>query len=217
MRFPRLVPLVSLALVLALGWAGQARSVAEPDADPDLERGAALYAMCEQCHGEAGEGSALLLAPSIAGLEPWYIEVELRKFRSGARGGHPADVAGLRMRPMSRWLTGDPDIAAVAAYIGSMQSDFEPTLDGDAAKGAATYVLCSSCHGADGSGNQTMSAPSLTRTIDWYQLTQLENFKKGVRGGAKDPEGALMRGFATMLADDQAMKDVIAHVMTLRK
>jgi cytochrome c oxidase subunit 2 len=217
MRFPRLVPLVSLALVLALGWAGQARSVAESEAAPDLERGAALYAMCEQCHGPDGEGSALLLAPSIAGLEPWYIEVELRKFRSGARGEHPADVAGLRMRPMSRWLTGDPDIAAVAAYIGSMQSDFELTLDGDAAKGAATYALCSACHAADGSGNQTMSAPSLTRTSDWYQLTQLENFKKGVRGGAKDPEGALMRGFATMLADDQAMKDVIAHVMTLRK
>lgn len=210
MRFPRLILLAVLAL--GVGWAEWARSVDEPD----LARGEALFAMCSQCHGTAGEGSELLLAPSIAGLEPWYTELQVRKFQSGARGAHAADVAGLRMRPMSRWLRSDADIAAVAAYIGSLPSQFETTLHGDATKGAVTYALCSSCHAADGSGNEVMKAPSLIRTSDWYQLKQLEKFKKGVRGGAGDPEGALMRGFATMLADDQAMKDVIAHVMTLK-
>jgi cytochrome c oxidase subunit 2 len=212
MRFARLT--VSALIVVGLAWVGTARSGDEAD----LERGEALFAMCGQCHGTSGEGSELLLAPAIAGLEPWYIEKQLEKFRSGARGGHPADVAGLRMRPMSRWLSGDADIAAVSAYVGSLSDPgLEPTLEGDAAKGAATYALCSACHGADGTGNQAMNSPSLTRTSDWYQLTQLENFKKGVRGGPADPEGALMRGFATMLTDDQAMKDVIAHVMSLRK
>ena len=214
MRSPRFTPLVVLAVAVAVGWVGQAGSVDESD----LERGEVLFGMCGQCHGTDGEGSELLLAPAIAGLEPWYVEVQLGKFRSGARGGHQADVAGLRMRPMSRWLTGASDIAAVSAFVGGLPgSDPETTLDGDPAKGAATYALCGTCHGADGSGNQAMNAPSLNRTSDWYQLTQLENFKKGVRGGPADPEGALMRGFAAMLADDQAMKDVIAHVMTLRK
>ena len=211
MTLPRI--LLPALLAVSLTWAGLARSVAEPD----LERGAALFDMCAQCHGEAGEGLPLQLAPSIAGLEQWYVEKQLQKFRSGARGKHPADVAGLRMRPMSRWLSGDADIAAVSAYVASLSPALVVTLDGDAARGAATYALCSACHGADGSGNQAMNSPSLIRTSDWYQLTQLENFKKGVRGGPADPQGALMRGFATMLADDQAMKDVIAHVMTLRK
>ncbi len=212
MALPRFTLLVVLAV--GVGWVGPARSVAEPD----LERGEVLYGLCGQCHGTEGEGSELLLAPAIAGLEPWYVEAQLEKFRSGARGAHSADVAGLRMRPMSRWLSSESDIAAVSAYISSLPATpIETTLGGDAAKGAATYALCSTCHGADGSGNQAMNSPSLIRTSDWYQLTQLENFKKGVRGGPADPQGALMRGFATMLADDQAMKDVIAHVMTLRK
>lgn len=212
MRFFRFTLLVVLAA--GLGWVGEARSVAEPD----LARGEVLFGLCGQCHGTDGEGSELLLAPAIAGLEPWYVEVEIGKFRSGARGAHPADVAGLRMRPMSRWLTNEADMAAVSAYVGSLPAvPIEATLSGDAAKGAATYALCSSCHGADGSGNPAMNSPSLIHTSDWYQLTQLENFKRGVRGGPADPQGALMRGFATMLADDQAMKDVIAHVMTLRK
>ncbi len=212
MRFFRFTLLVVLAA--GLGWVGEARSVAEPD----LARGEVLFGLCGQCHGTDGEGSELLLAPAIAGLEPWYVEVEIGKFRSGARGAHPADVAGLRMRPMSRWLVSESDIAAVSAYVGSLPATpIETTLAGDVVKGAATYALCSTCHGADGSGNQAMNSPSLIRTSDWYQLTQLENFKKGVRGGPADPQGALMRGFATMLADDQAMKDVIAHVMTLRK
>lgn len=216
MSYARITPLILLVVgvVVAVGWAGDARSTDEPD----LARGEVLYAMCEQCHGTEGEGSELLLAPSIAGLEGWYVETQLNKFRSGARGGHPADVGGLRMRPMSRWLASDDDIAAVAAWVAAMPpASPANTLDGDPAKGAATYALCSSCHGPDGSGNPEMKAPSLVRTSDWYQLTQLNNFKKGVRGGPADPEGALMRGFATMLADDQAMKDVIAHVLTLGK
>lgn len=212
MRFPRLILLVLLAV--GAGWVGMARSADEAD----LARGEALFGMCEQCHGTAAEGSELLLAPAIAGLEPWYIETQLKKFRTGSRGEHPGDVAGLRMRPMSRWLTGDSDITAVAGYIGSLPATDPPiTIHGDTAKGAATYALCSSCHGPEGSGNEAMRAPSLTVTSDWYQLTQLEHFKKGVRGGPADPEGALMRGFATMLTDEQAMKDVIAYVMTLRK
>ena len=78
------------------------------------ERGKQLFEMCSQCHGLQGEGMALSLAPSIAGLELWSLEAQLRKFRDGARGVHHEDIAGMRMRPMSMWLKTDEDLVAVA-------------------------------------------------------------------------------------------------------
>ena len=57
--------------------------------------------------------------------------------------------------------------------------------------------------------------PPLAGTSDWYQLTALQKFKAGVRGGPKDPTGATMRGMAMQLPDEQSMRDVIAYIATL--
>jgi hypothetical protein len=49
-------------------------------------------------------------------------------------------------------------------------------------------------------------------------LTQLKNFKSGVRGtNPQDITGAQMRPMSMILADEQAMKDVIAYIQTLSK
>jgi cytochrome c oxidase subunit 2 len=73
------------------------------------------------------------------------------------------------------------------------------------------------CHGPDGKGNQPLRAPPLTVANDWYLLKQLRNFQNGVRGGdpTRDPTGSMMLSIARML-DEQAMKDVIAYIQTLR-
>ena len=83
--------------------------------------------------------------------------------------------------------------------------------------GEQQYKLCASCHGADGNGMKAVSGPPLTISSDWYLLTQLKNFKNGLRGGdpAKDPTGATMKGMAAIL-DDKAMHDVIAYIQTLK-
>jgi cytochrome c553 len=62
-----------------------------------------------------------------------------------------------------------------------------------------------------------MGAPPLVTASDWYLLTQLKNFKHGVRGAnaAADVSGAMMMPMAAPL-DEQAMKDVIAYIQTLR-
>ena len=73
--------------------------------------------------------------------------------------------------------------------------------------------MCSACHAPDGSGNQGMGAPPLTGLNDWYLLSSLQKFKTGTRGTY--PNAAIMRGMAGTLPDEQAMKDVIAHIMTL--
>ena len=185
-------------------------------ADPDGEE---LFELCVQCHGSAGQGSFLALAPAIAGLEEWYVVAQLEKFRSGVRGLHPDDLAGLRMYPMSKVLRDDAQLEAVAAYVASLPSqDPAPTLEGgDAARGQALYAPCAACHGADALGLEPLAAPSLTDTDDWYQLEQLRHFRDGIRGAnPADATGMRMRPMALILANDQAMKDVIAYVMTLQ-
>lgn len=184
----------------------------------DNARGKLLFQLCSQCHGDNGEGMALSLAPAIAGLELWSLEAQLRKFQDGARGVHPDDIAGMRMRPMSQWLKTDEDLVAVANYVANLPpTNPEPTLEGgDPKRGETLYVVCRTCHGAKGEGLQPLNAPKLTNQTDWYMQTQIEKFKSGVRGtNPKDATGALMRPMAMSLTDDQAIKDVIAYIMTL--
>ncbi len=186
----------------------------------DLDRGEALFDLCSQCHGGEALGNRLYLAPAIAGLEQWYTESQLKKFRNGTRGTHFDDLTGMRMRPMAKWLKTDDDLVAVAAYVASLPDVApEPLLQGgDPARGAPIYAVCAACHGQKGEGNQAVSAPGLRFTSDWYQLTQLKNYKQGIRGTHPlDVEGAAMRGMSMMLADEQIMKDVIAYVLSLPK
>jgi cytochrome c553 len=187
---------------------------------PDqARRGEMLFRnYCSSCHQENGHGKPNVEAPAIAGLPDWYVEKQLHAFRKGWRGGEYEDVAGLRMRPMSLTLTGDEDIAIVARYVATLQAiQPEGTLDGDAAKGKAAYATCQACHGPDGEGMPAVKSPPLTQTHDWYLLTQLKNFKGGVRGDDQgDVTGSQMMPMANTLADEQAMKDVIAYVLTLR-
>lgn len=211
---------VAMLAWIALTMAIAGPALAENAGAENAGRGEALYDLCKQCHGADGGGMELALAPAIAGLDEWYVEAQLKAFKSGARGLHHLDVAGRRMYPMSLWLTTDEDIAAVAGYVAGMPGSYpETTLEGgDPAKGAASYTICASCHGAAGEGNKVMNAPPLASMSDWYLQTSLQKYKAGIRGGnPKNPNAMLMRGMSMTLVDEQAIKDVIAHIMTLRK
>ena len=202
--------LIAVALLTPLG----------ASAEADVERGEELFDLCRQCHGADGGGIQMALAPAIAGIDEWYVKAQLEKFRSGIRGKNPQDVAGLRMYPMSLSLREDRDIADVAAYVASLPpARPEPVLEGgDASKGAAIYVTCQQCHGPKAEGLQPQGGAPLRHSSDWYLYESLQKYKAGIRGsGAGDVFGSAMAGMArAFLPDDQAMKDVIAHVMTLR-
>src|ERR1700682_2226359 len=64
-------------------------------------RGKHLFVTCAECHGPLGEGTFAIGAPNIAGMDAWYIEAELRKFRAGIRGAQFEDTEGMRMRTMA--------------------------------------------------------------------------------------------------------------------
>jgi cytochrome c oxidase subunit 2 len=197
-----------------------AAGTTQPALAQDLERGRELFQLCATCHGAEGQGNELFLAPSIGGLPLWYLEGQLEKFRSGGRGTHFDDIPGMRMRPMALSLRtehGD-DLKDVAAYTASLPAHKPaPTLTGgDAARGAGYYAVCQACHGAAGEGVQATNGPPLAYQSDWYILSSLQRFKSGARGSApNDANGAVMRGMVGVLVDEQAMKDVIAHIVGL--
>lgn len=197
-----------------------AGGLAACDATPPpvgMARGEALYQNCTPCHGENGVGNVDIAAPSIAGLPQWYIEDQLQGFQQAFRGQYHEDLPGLRMRPMAISLTRDGDIESVAEYAASLPAVYpESTLDGNAGAGAQSYQVCVACHGAEGLGNEALRSPPIVQLNDWYMLNQLRNFKSGARGAhPQDTWGATMRVNALALSE-QAMKDVIAYVYTLR-
>jgi cytochrome c553 len=235
----RSIGAVLLASALAAGgfaWA-QNSPQATPPAVPgtaapqsgDVERGEVLFGLCAQCHGPDGGGIQKFGAPSIAGLSQWYLETQLRKFKSGIRGRHPDDYAGMRMRPMALTLASPDeknrftprehdDVVDVAAYVAGLKPvKPAPTIQGgDAGRGAGFYAVCVACHGPDGSGNQALGAPPINHQSDWYLSDQLRKFRTGIRGAdPRDQQGVLMRPMAMQLPSDQAIADVIAHIGTL--
>ena len=186
----------------------------------DNERGEALFDLCSSCHGPDGGGNRAFLAPAIAGMSEWYVAAQLAKFRSGLRGTHFDDLAGMRMRPMSLTLPTDADVDVIAKYVAALPpTNPAPEVSGgDAAKGKVLYATCASCHGAAGEGMQQINGPPLIHTSDWYLVKQLNNFKLGIRGSnPKDPISIMMRPMALTLPDEQAVKDVVAYITTLSK
>jgi cytochrome c553 len=175
--------------------------------------------LCGMCHGQQGEGNQVLGAPAIAALPAWYVEAQLTKFRTDVRGKHPDDIAGMRMRPMAQTIEYAEDVKQIAAYVAGLPvQKVARTITGDVNRGKQRFALCIACHGPGAAGQQPLHAPPLKTTNDWYQLTQLKNFKARIRAGnpAKDPVGAQMAAIAASLEDEQAMRDLVAYINTLK-
>jgi len=182
-------------------------------------RGKEVFQTCVPCHNTDGSGNSEVGAPNIAGMKQWYVQEELQKFRAGTRGMNFNDVEGMRMRPMALSLISDEDVQDVAHYVENLPPvRHTPALQGDTHAGNDRFQsVCASCHGANGEGNDDGKAPRLAGTDDWYLATQLRKFKNGVRGASpKDIEGRLMRPMARQLADEDAIRNVVAYIDTLK-
>ena len=197
------------AVVFALG-AAQNLVAQEGKSEPYDDR------YCQTCHGADGVGSYGIQGPRLAGMEDWYLKRQLENFRAGIRGTHPMDEQGLAMQPMAARLT-DESIADIVDWVGSW--DYIPTeitITGDNVAGRQAYQSCAACHGAQGMGNEALGAPQLAGQNDWYLVTQLKNFKAGYRGThPEDRYGSQMVPMAQMLADDQAIINVVSYINTL--
>ena len=184
----------------------------------DAAAGKPLYAVCAACHGLQAEGSPALHAPKLSGQGDWYLKRQLKYFKNGARGTHEKDVFGKMMAPMAATLGDDAAIDNVVAYINTLPDNpAPPTVTKSTTNAQRLYVTCGACHGADGRGMQATNAPRLAGMSDWYLVTQLKNFKQGIRGAhPKDMYGPQMASMAAILADDQATSDLVGYINSLR-
>ena len=185
----------------------------------DAAAGKPLYAVCAACHGAQAEGNPALHAPKLSGQADWYLQRQLKNYKQGVRGTHDKDVFGKTMAPMAATLGDDTAIANVSAYIKTLPDNPAlPTLQGNASKGQNLYVTtCGACHGPNGQGVQATNAPGLRGMSDWYLVTQLNNFKQGIRGAhPKDLYGPQMATVSAFLTNEQATNDLVAYINALR-
>ena len=192
----------------------------------DASKGKALFVgTCLPCHGERGQGNRILNAPMLAGQADWYLLRQLTKFKKGIRGGQADDAQGMQMVAMAKSLVGEQSMQDLAAYINRLRREAPLDVErvvakktaADLAKGRALYRLnCSPCHTITGEGNVVFSAPALAGQHDWYLTRQLQKFRDGRRGAhPQDVQGMQMAPMLRNLADNQAIKDVVAHIASM--
>ena len=179
--------------------------------------GQASYALCAACHGPEGEGNQQLGSPKITGQSAWYMQLQLNNFKNGIRGTQEGDTFGSQMAAIMPILVDQNAMRNVIAYVQSLPDvPAAHTIEGDAERGGWLYTTCGACHGLDGMGIWNQNSPRLTGMSDWYLVTQLQNFKNGVRGyHSLDFGGHQMTLLSGMLRTDQDILDVVAYINTL--
>jgi len=178
-------------------------------------KGKILFATCATCHGTSGEGNKQLNGPALANTDDWYLYRQLMNFRKDIRGASQEDTLGFQMAAMAKVMKDSLEIGDVLAYINTLPDVTLPTIiKGDIKKGERAYQsVCGSCHGPGARGNEKMNAPRLNGIDDWYLKSQISKFKRSIRGAhPADKFGAQMIPMVTLLANDQAVDDVIAYI-----
>jgi cytochrome c553 len=150
-------------------------------AAPDLARAEAIVqGRCFVCHGIGGE-SASPLFPRLAGQHAAYVARQLADYQSGRRSSSTmqAMVAGLD----------SAELLALGAYFASQPTARQAVEDAALAeRGRAVYqragaasgaAACTSCHGADAHGSDTL--PRLAGQHARYIENQLRQFSRGAR------------------------------------
>lgn len=99
------------------------------------------------------------------------------------------------------------------------QPTYADTLEravGDPEAGAATYAVCTACHGAEGEGNEALNAPKIAGQEPWYLKRQIRLYQQGIRGADPDDVyGMQMAPMANTVTSEQALADVAAYVESL--
>lgn len=175
-----------------------------------------LLSACMQCHGPQFEGRQQRMAPKLAGMETWYLERQLINFRDGIRGTHPDDGYGMQMNFVASMFKSNEEIQRFTEFVSSTQSKHSPvTVRGDVGSGRKLYATCAACHGHHGEGNTDLKAPQIAGQSDWYLVSQLRNFKAGLRGTHNaDTEGKIMAAASNMLRDERMIRDLVAYINT---
>lgn len=83
---------------------------------------------CMECHRYNASGEMTFGSPPLTGRQAWYLEAQLRKFKSGKRGAVKDDVNGAKMVQMTTlFIEDDQMLRDVVAYIMTLNPEPTPT------------------------------------------------------------------------------------------
>lgn len=198
-------PALLAVLSLLLPWSGTAVA-----AEEELLQ---KYSFCLVCHGYDGQGNAIVSAPALAGIEPWYLGQAIAAYQGAARH---SSASALEMQSAARMVEA-ADLEEVGRFVALLSS---PAVGQAAAndtqlqRGARSYAqYCAACHGNDAEGNEQLAAPGLRRLNAWYLASAWQSYLAGSRGDDSAPLPARqMRQFALSLPADVAIDDLIAFM-----
>jgi len=133
--------------------------------------------VCFACHGANGTSSTPL-TPSLGAQPSFYVIAQLFLFREGRRD-NPL------MIEQAKGLT-DADLRALSSLIEKLPAPVSPSEEIDAARYQRGRAIiegrhCTSCHGADFSGNNNV--PRVANQREDYTLKALRDYKSGARVG----------------------------------
>ena len=228
----------SILAVLLLCFNGSAFSQATLETPNEAVTGEELFVACTFCHGSGVQGNDRRDGPALAGLDIWYLELQMHNYKNGFRGYLAADVPGQVMHFSAPMMRNDFTIKSLAEYIAALEpgkpldrnavgarpfvwdspyAGLDPSISGNAEAGKTTYSrVCTACHGAEGKGLEALGAANLTYLSEIYMARQLMYFRDGIRGAhPEDTRGQQMAAMAGLLTDDQMIADVVAYISEL--
>lgn len=92
----------------------------------DLKEGQWLFEMrCMECHRFNGSGELAFGSPPLYGLQGWYLEAQLKNFKSGKRGAAKGDVSGAKMVFTSSFIENEQMLKDLVGYILSLNPPLE--------------------------------------------------------------------------------------------
>ena len=130
--------------------------------------GAAIAAICEQCHGEKGISTQEGM-PSLAGQQPIYLMTSTQEYQTGSRGheGTQDMLEGLE----------SVDIEKMAMYFAAQSAPArEAPPFGDPVAGEEASANCRKCHGARGISNDPM-VPNLAGQDPVYLVNAIKAYR----------------------------------------
>ena len=184
-------------------------TLAESQISRASTRSSEVYDSCMVCHSTR----EMQRGPILDGLPSWYVMHQLSKFKQGIRGAKEQNKSEFLMHSVVKQYDNPIIWKELAAHIESLPApDHLKLIRGNPERGKVLFAVCSSCHGAQGQGNQRLKAPPLNVQEDWYLMEQLRKYQSGMRGyDVRDTEGRLMQSIVRLYSL-QDLKDIVAFI-----
>ena len=136
----------SILSIVLLCLCGSAFAQTELENPNETVTGEELFVVCGLCHGTEGQGNDSRDGPALAGLEPWYLELQMNNFRNGIRGYMAEDVPGQVMYLAKGMLRNDFTVKSLTEYISGLEPG-KPMAPGT--EGERPYIWDSPYGGLD--------------------------------------------------------------------